>query len=84
VLERTWLKVSGTLFGLVLVPSILLKIRKLWLFEGTGRIRIFELTGRYHLFFAVADKSLEVRLLENKESLLVEVSSVHKLEIRFK
>ena len=66
------------------MPSIPLSFWKLLLIEGLGRVRLVKLTGRNYLVFAVTDKSLEIRLLENKESLLVEVSSAHKLEIKIK
>ena len=68
----------------VLRPSIPLSFWKLLLIEGLGRVRLVKLTGRNYVVFAVTDKSLEIRLLENKESLLVEVSSAHKLEIKIK
>lgn len=52
-----------------------------------SRIGVIKLAGRRNLILALADKSFEIRLLENKESLLVslflEVSPVHKLEINF-
>jgi hypothetical protein len=84
VLDWTGLKVSNTMIWTVLRPSIPLSFWKLLLIEGLGRVRLVKLTGRNYVVFAVTDKSLEIRLLENKESLLVEVSSAHKLEIKIK
>ena len=84
MLDWTGLKVSNTMIWTVLRPSIPLSFWKLLLIEGLGRVRLVKLTGRNYVVFAVTDKSLEVRLLENKESLLVEVSSAHKLEIKIK